>query len=374
MGGLAMRYIAAVMALLIYSSNGYCWGPLGHQIIGAVADERMSPEARAMVAGILGMETSWMAANWADENRSDVRFTHNDKERDRDKKEADDHNFSDFHYINLDSDQKYENRPNHDKKDSFGAIKGSIKILKDPSAKKVEKEIALKYLIHLIGDIHQPLHVGNLHDIGANFCLVYWKKSPKPKSLHQVWDTNMVMAVADALEETNEAEDKIQYVDQYIAAFKEKRKELFNAPKPKDVSIAAIQEWVNEIVVIRENKQKPARSFGVYYEKPGQMDKYYPKEYEHRNYCMWFEDARKGKWGKGSPQKKDDIPRENIPRLEEEYLTPNTKLAEKQLLDAGIRLAAILDDIALSSKNDSIDDNAQDVVIKSIQKTFQSFN
>ena len=58
-------------------------------------------------------------------------------------------------------------------------MKHSIEILKDINASREMKMIALRFLIHVVGDIHQPLHVGNGYDRGGNVCQVKYQKSPE---------------------------------------------------------------------------------------------------------------------------------------------------------------------------------------------------
>jgi hypothetical protein len=60
--------------------------------------------------------------------------------------------------------------------------------LRNPAAPKEERIQALKFLVHMIGDIHQPLHAGKRDDLGGNRVSVHWFRSVEATNLHTVWD------------------------------------------------------------------------------------------------------------------------------------------------------------------------------------------
>ena len=72
----------------------------------------------------------------------------------------------------------------------FHGIQRSLKALDGQDA--IDPNTGLKLLIHLIGDLHQPLHVGNGSDHGGNDCYVHWFKRKRPISLHRIWDHFLV--------------------------------------------------------------------------------------------------------------------------------------------------------------------------------------
>lgn len=383
-----MKRIAAVSFVLgvalTYSSAAFCWGELGHQIIGAVAEERMTPEAKAYIRGILGIEPAAFAATWADAVRDDDRFGHDEHEYDQDKKDADVNNFSDYHFVDVATGYTYDTRPEKQLKDAYGAITGALQILRDTSgaSSKPEKIIALRYIIHLVGDIHQPLHVGNGHDIGANFCSVVLQNQKFTTNLHSVWDGPLVSAVGDALKAPGQNAAP-RYYPEYIAAFKKLRASEFNADKPRDVSNNAIKSWIDESAAIRDNRALPGdaltavRPVGVYPEKPNDMAAYPGTEYMHRPYCMWFSDLRKNIYGSTSYKNKNDIPASVIPHLDDAYVQTNEKVVEQQLITAGIRLAALLDDVAQDVARSQrpghpVPDDKQQLILKSVQGIFNN--
>jgi hypothetical protein len=367
-----MKYFVCLVVGMIasYSSTGFCWGALGHQIIGAVADERMEPATRAYLAGVLGIESAALAAVWADAVRDDERFGHNEHELDQDKKDADDNNFSDYHFVDVPAGFNYDTRPNKDLKDAYGALRGAIEVLKDGQSKRPEKIIALRYVIHLVGDIHQPLHVGNNHDIGGNFCSVFWQTETAPINLHAAWDGPMITELGKSLKGMGKTEPAPAFYPAYLAALKKMRADELYAAKPKDVSLSAIKSWINESADIRDNKA--GREIGVYPEKSGQLSQYPNTEYMHRPYCMWLSDTRSNTFGDTSPKHKGDIPLSVIPRLDNAYVLGNVKVVEQQVITAGIRLAAVLDDIARSQQGPGLSDEEQQLALTSLQNLFHN--
>ena len=366
-----MRTVLLVLAALSYSQPGFCWGALGHSVVGAIAEDRLSSEGRAFVAGVIGIEPMAVAATWPDDVRDDhEHFGHNEKERDRNKKDADDFNFADYHFVDVPSGTTYDTRPNKDLKDSFGAIRGAMQILRSGNAAREEKMIALRYLIHLVGDIHQPLHVGNDHDIGGNFCLIYTKSGREPSNLHSYWDSGLVANLGlNLIHSTNPKAKDAPYYPEFIEALKQQNSDDYNVPVPTDASLTAIKSWINESAEIRDNKAN--REVGVYPDKPGQMTQFPGTEYMHRPYCMWFADTKNGVFGPGSPKKKDDIPEEGIPRLDDQYITVNTKVVEKQLIKAGVRLAAVIEALTKEART-ALPEQEQLAILKTIQSIFHN--
>jgi hypothetical protein len=358
---------------LFSSSSAWCWGELGHSIIGAIAESRMEPATKAFVEGIIGIEPLALTATWADSVRDDQRFGHGAGEYDQDKKDADDNNFSDYHFAEVPTGFTYDSKPNKDLKDAFGGISGAILILKAPDNQfpKASKILALRYLVHLMGDIHQPLHVGNGHDIGANFCSVIWQNQKFPTNLHSVWDSPMVIEWGKTLVDSSDSKAQTpQYYPEYMDVIKKLRNEQFNQPKPQDVSLDAIKDWIDGTAAIRETT--------IYPDNADNMVNILPQDkYKNRPYCMWFADQKKNILGDTSPKSRKDIPMSVIPVLEKQYIDQNVGIVESQIILAGIRLAAVLDDIAAeqakaSSPSDVIDAGLEQEIIKNIQSIFHN--
>src|SRR5690349_2833904 len=165
--------VAAAIALM--PSPALAWGKTGHRVVAAIADTQLSGLARAHIKEILGgAESLDEAANWPDEMRSapDPFW----------QKTA-----TPWHYVTLNG-IIYDHAPPEG--DALEALGHFSKTLQDPTASREDKQLALRFVVHLVGDLHQPLHVGKCCDKGGNDVKVTW--FGKPTNLHAVWDSQLV--------------------------------------------------------------------------------------------------------------------------------------------------------------------------------------
>ena len=169
-----MKKITTVIVLALFISLpkwGLSWGQIGHRVVGQIAMNHMSKKANKNVLAVLGNEDVAMVANWMDfiKSEEDKKF------------------MSPWHYCTIEDGQKYGHAP--EEGDVYEAINKFTEELKTKKF-SVDEAYALKVLIHLVGDVHQPLHVGNGKDRGANDVKVkfFWDKS----NLHRVWDSGMI--------------------------------------------------------------------------------------------------------------------------------------------------------------------------------------
>ncbi len=95
-----------------------------------------------------------------------------------------------WHYKNVDEGQTYENAPLEPKGDVVVAVKKLISDLSDATASDEQKSLALKMLIHLVGDLHNPMHMGHKTDLGGNLWTVRFFS--RDANLHSVWDTDIL--------------------------------------------------------------------------------------------------------------------------------------------------------------------------------------
>jgi hypothetical protein len=166
---------AAFVAALVLPAPALAWGKTGHRVVAAIADTQLSGLARAHIREILGPGESLVdAANWPDEMRSAPgKFW---------QKTA-----TPWHYVTLDG-IIYDHAPPEG--DALEALEHFRKVLQDPKADLADKQMALRFIIHIVGDLHQPLHVGKCCDRGGNDVKVTW--FGKPTNLHAVWDSQLV--------------------------------------------------------------------------------------------------------------------------------------------------------------------------------------
>lgn len=154
------------------------WGKTGHRVIGQIAQDNLTPAATSAINELLGGETLATVSTWADEMRSNPEF---DK-------------YSIWHYVNLPEDKKYH-EVEHTQDNAVIIINKAISILTDDSASNEDKTFYLKFLVHLVGDIHQPLHTGRAADYGGSKIKLKFKGRKAEQTntnLHVLWDTNMI--------------------------------------------------------------------------------------------------------------------------------------------------------------------------------------
>ena len=150
------------------------WGATGHRAIGTIAESRLSPATRAAVAELLGTDSLARVGTWADEIRADPAWA---------KAET-------WHYVNIPDGATYESAKKNEAGDLLEAIGRFSRLLADPAAPREERVVALKFLVHFLGDLHQPLHVGRADDRGGNDIVVLLFN--EPTNLHSVWDSGMI--------------------------------------------------------------------------------------------------------------------------------------------------------------------------------------
>src|SRR3954451_6735380 len=171
----ARSLCAVAAAALVIPSPALAWGKTGHRVVAAIADTQLSGLARAHIREILnGGESLDEAANWPDEMRSDPAAFW--------QKTA-----TPWHYVTLDG-ITYDHAPPQG--DALEALAHFRSVLQDPNSSLADKQLALRFIVHLVGDLHQPLHVGKCCDKGGNDVKVTW--FGKPTNLHAVWDSAIV--------------------------------------------------------------------------------------------------------------------------------------------------------------------------------------
>lgn len=148
------------------------WGKTGHRITGKVAEKYLTKNAKIQIKKLMGHHDLSRMSNWADEIKSDPNWEI----------------ANDWHWCTIPEGETYI-------KDKYSGkavekVKDFIIILKNKKSKKEDKQTALRFLVHLIGDLHQPMHVGNGLDRGGNDIQLKWFNVPT--NLHRIWDSDLI--------------------------------------------------------------------------------------------------------------------------------------------------------------------------------------
>ncbi|MBX2827122.1 MAG: S1/P1 nuclease [Flavobacteriaceae bacterium] len=173
-----MKAIYFWIALLLLNTGFLCasedWGRTGHRATGEIAQSHLTKKAEKRIKELLDGASLAFVSTYADEIKSDEKYRP----------------YGPWHYVNFPFDTTYEDHPKSDRGDIIRAIETCINVLKDDAATKEDKAFHLKLLVHFMGDLHQPLHIGKAEDKGANTFQVRWFDDGT--NLHTVWDTKMI--------------------------------------------------------------------------------------------------------------------------------------------------------------------------------------
>jgi hypothetical protein len=227
-----MKKLLLVLSVLLLSS----WGKIGHRTVGEIAQRQLTFTAEQKINEILDGQSLAVASTWADEMRSNPEF---DK-------------YSTWHYVNLPLDKEYGD-VEHLGPNVVKMINTAIPILKSPMADKEVKQFWLKYLVHMVGDVHQPLHTGRAKDYGGSKIKVKFKGrkgAENNTNLHVLWDTDMI--------------------DDYKMSYTEYATKLQNQFKDTVVEQGNAEDWANEsheyVSKIYETKDGSYLSYDYVYE------------------------------------------------------------------------------------------------------------
>jgi hypothetical protein len=187
------RWFGSIIAAFITAQVSQAWWEDGHVIVARIAESRLTKEAQAGIKDLLGDNVEGERAisdsricNWADLIRSSGALNRKYPRNDT------------WHYINIEIKEKKEDfKPADDNDHVLGAIERFKKVLKDPNASKEDRKEALLFLVHFIGDMHQPLHTGNRDDDrGGNLQPIksVLGKVEDKINLHKVWDGYILQA------------------------------------------------------------------------------------------------------------------------------------------------------------------------------------
>lgn len=172
-----MRKTIILLLLIMQTAmSAFSFDALGHRTVADIAYKNLTDKARKQVDNILGVRGMVYTASWADEIKSDKSYSYSYA----------------WHFQNLADGLSPEiiknlwENPKSDGLHLFYALDSLTNLLKENG----KNEEALKYIVHLVGDCMQPLHLGRLEDLGGN--KVYMKWFGKSTNIHAVWDRYLI--------------------------------------------------------------------------------------------------------------------------------------------------------------------------------------
>lgn len=170
------RVLMILAAVLAAVNLSFAWGPKGHAVVADIAARHISKKTAQKIDAVLGGETMVDVSSWADNVRKDPRYAHT----------------ATWHFVNVDPGYTYQTMPKDPAGDVYVKLLEITEALKSDTLSAEQEKVNLMLLIHLVGDLHCPMHVGHRDDLGGNRIPVQW--FGQPTNLHSIWDSKLVDA------------------------------------------------------------------------------------------------------------------------------------------------------------------------------------
>lgn len=170
----ALKRLLSTATIIATTISAFAWGQKGHDVTACIAENHLTPPTRAAVSQVLDGKSPVYWANWLDNASHTKEYAYSKT----------------WHYKNVDADKTYLTQPVAPDGDVVTAIRYNIGVLSDPAKPHDQQALAMKMLIHLVGDMHQPMHMGHATDLGGNRVKVRY--FGRDTNLHSIWDTNLL--------------------------------------------------------------------------------------------------------------------------------------------------------------------------------------
>lgn len=170
-----MRKVVFIIMATLIPAITLAWGPKGHDTVAYIAEKHLSKKTLKKVTEVLDGHSLVYVANWMDNasHTDDYAYTKT------------------WHYVNVDANEEsYAASAKEAKGDVVTAINDIVAALKSGKLTPEEEQANLMMLIHLVGDMHCPMHAGRKSDRGGNGTQVRYFGGQK--KLHSVWDSEVV--------------------------------------------------------------------------------------------------------------------------------------------------------------------------------------
>jgi hypothetical protein len=170
------KYLFLPLAIIVVTLIS--WGVVGHKTVATIAENHLTPKSKEMVKALLGNESLSDVASWADEVLRQPEYKSTAPE----------------HYANVPLGLNYQafsdNIENQPQDNVYKALLKNEEVLKALSSSKEQKAAALKFIVHFVGDLHQPMHVSRAEDKGGNTIQVQF--DGHGTNLHSLWDSKLI--------------------------------------------------------------------------------------------------------------------------------------------------------------------------------------
>ena len=270
------RIVISMLSILMMLEcvSVYAWGPKGHDVVAAIAEQHLTRKAKKEISKLLDGKSIVYYSSWMDNIQNSPYW-----ENGYDKTKT-------WHYANVDKGHTYETMEKNKDGDVVNGLEMLTKEMKENYAQLTDsmKVDYLKMIIHMVGDLHCPMHAGRLSDRGGNNTKVKW--FGQPTNLHSVWDSRMI----DSARKWNYTE----WVDQL---------DIHNRKYRKSITAGDYEDWFTTTVTNAA------------------------KIYDYVEAIS------------------ENLPEEELPNLSYQFVYDFSPMLEEQLLLGGYRLAHVLNTI-----------------------------
>lgn len=167
-----MFRILVVIYISLISMPSSAWWGKEHEIIAKVAEKNLTQQTAKKINSLLEGDRLSDIANWADTIKSQSKWSHSKR----------------WHYVNIEKGESIEDYEVSVGGDILWALDYFYWQISDSSKSVSQRREALMFFVHLVADIHQPLHVGFSGDAGGNKKPVIWESQNRLVNLHKIWD------------------------------------------------------------------------------------------------------------------------------------------------------------------------------------------
>lgn len=222
----------ATIFLVAISTNIFAWGTTGHRVVAEIAEQNIKEKTKKEIDKLLDNQHMAYWANWGDFIKSDTtkRWSHTYI----------------WHFVNapanLSKTQYIETIKNIPQENLYSQIPILEGIIKDKNSTKDEKKEALLFLIHLVGDMHQPMHTGHEEDRGGNDIKIQWFW--QDTNLHTLWDSKLIdyekysyteyATVLNVLTKDQKADLQVGSIEDWLYDSHEIANKIYGMSKPGD--------------------------------------------------------------------------------------------------------------------------------------------
>lgn len=169
-----LKAVLLTAAILVSSVDAYSWGQKGHDVTCAIAQRHLTRRAARKIDKIFEGRSIVYWSSWMDNASHTPEFAYT----------------STWHYKNIDAGEDYDTAPQNENGDVVTAIDAQIAALKSGTLNEEQTQLALRMLVHLVGDVHCPMHMAHRSDRGGNrWQIQYFNQG---KNLHGIWDSDLI--------------------------------------------------------------------------------------------------------------------------------------------------------------------------------------